>query len=61
MLYHTTENNHVFFKQVKPFVEVRIKHDPVDAAVSYYDYALPEAAVKHEPLDDALPHFMYQL
>jgi hypothetical protein len=56
MLYHTAENNHVFFKQVEPFVEVMIKYDPVDDAGSYSDYALPEAAVKHEPLDEGLPH-----
>ena len=46
----------VFFKQVEPFVEVMIKHEPVDEAVSYSDCALPEAAVKHEPLDETLPH-----
>jgi len=30
MLYHTAENNYVFFIQVEPFVEVMIKHEPVD-------------------------------
>ena len=56
MLYHTAENNYVFFKQVEPFIEVMIKHQPVDEAVSYSECALPEAALKHEPLDEALPH-----
>jgi hypothetical protein len=51
MLYHTAGNNCVFFTQVEPFVEVMIKHEPVNEAVSYSDCALPEAAVKCEAED----------
>jgi hypothetical protein len=56
MLYHIAGNKYVFCKQVEPFVEVMIKHEPVDEASSHSNCTLPEATVKHEPLDEALPH-----
>jgi hypothetical protein len=40
MLYHTAGNNYVFFKQVEPFVEVMIKHEPLDEALPHSDCTL---------------------